>query len=221
MKHKFIGIAGNIGVGKTTFTKMLCERFGWDPHYEVVVDNPYLKDFYGDMLRWSFNLQIYFLSKRFQVQKKIHDLDNSIVQDRTIYEDAKIFARSIHDMKKMDDRDWENYQELFHEMTSYLRPPDLIVYLRASTDSLISRIKKRGRDYEQNIDLAYLHRLNIYYDRWINELSASKEIPVLIIETDGKDFCSDQVFCEDVFRKIYNKLNSHEVSDEDSKTNRQ
>jgi hypothetical protein len=216
MKHKFIGIAGNIGVGKTTFTKMLCERFGWDPHYEVVVDNPYLKDFYGDMLRWSFNLQIYFLSKRFQVQKKIHDLDNSIVQDRTIYEDAKIFARSIHDMKKMDDRDWENYQELFHEMTSYLRPPDLIVYLRASTDSLISRIKKRGRDYEQNIDLAYLHRLNIYYDRWINELNMSKEIPILIIDTDGKDFCTDPDFCEDTFGKIYNKLNSDEVNDEDN-----
>jgi deoxyadenosine/deoxycytidine kinase len=218
MKHKFIGIAGNIGVGKTTFTKMLCERFGWDPHYEVVLDNPYLKDFYGDMLRWSFNLQIYFLSKRFQVQKKIHQLDNTIVQDRTIYEDAKIFARSIHDMKKMDDRDWENYQELFHEMTSYLRPPDLIVYLKASTDSLISRIKKRGRDYEQNIDLAYLHRLNIYYDRWISELSASGEIPVLIINTNGKDFLTDNCFCEDVFQKIYQKIKSDEVNNENNET---
>lgn len=207
MKHHFIGIAGNIGVGKTTFTSMLCDRFGWDPHYEIVVDNPYLKDFYGNMLRWSFNLQIYFLSKRFQVQKQIQKLSNTIVQDRTIYEDAKIFARSIHDMKNMDDRDWENYQELFGEMTSYLRPPDLIVYLQASTDSLISRIKKRGRDYEQGIDLEYLHLLNIYYDRWINELLKSKEIPVLVIKTDGKDFLTDPNYCEDVYQKIYQFLN--------------
>ena len=207
MKHHFIGIAGNIGVGKTTFTNMLCERFGWDPHYEVVVDNPYLKDFYGDMFRWSFNLQIYFLSKRFQVQKQIQQLSNTIVQDRTIYEDANIFARSIHDMKNMDDRDWENYQELFGEMTSYLRPPDLIVYLQASTDSLISRIKKRGRDYEQSLDLEYLHLLNIYYDRWINELLVSKEIPVLVIKTDGKDFHTDPCYCEDIYQRIYKFLN--------------
>jgi len=207
MKHHFIGIAGNIGVGKTTFTNMLCERFGWDPHYEVVVDNPYLKDFYGDMFRWSFNLQIYFLSKRFQVQKQIQQLSNTIVQDRTIYEDAKIFARSIHDMKNMDDRDWENYQELFGEMTSYLRPPDLIVYLQASTDSLISRIKKRGRDYEQSLDLEYLHLLNIYYDRWINELLVSKDIPVLVIKTDGKDFHTDPCYCENIYQRIYKFLN--------------
>lgn len=207
MKHHFIGIAGNIGVGKTTFTNLLCKRFGWDPHYEVVLDNPYLKDFYANMLRWSFNLQIYFLSKRFQVQKKIQNLENTIVQDRTIYEDAKIFARSIHDMKNMDDRDWENYQELFSEMTSYLRPPDLIVYLKASTDALISRIKKRGRDYEQNIDLGYLHLLNIYYDRWINELLRSKEIPVLVVNTDGKDFHTDPNFCEEVYQQIYSTLN--------------
>ncbi len=207
MKHHFIGIAGNIGVGKTTFTNMICERFGWDPHYEVVLNNPYLKDFYGDMLRWSFNLQIYFLSKRFQVQKQIQQLSNTIVQDRTIYEDAKIFARSIHDMKNMDDRDWENYQELFGEMTSYLRPPDLIVYLQASTDSLISRIKKRGRDYEQSIDLEYLHLLNIYYDRWINELIESKEIPVIVIKTDGKDFLTDPQYCEDIYQRIYKFLN--------------
>jgi deoxyadenosine/deoxycytidine kinase len=207
MKHHFIGIAGNIGVGKTTFTNMICDRFGWDPHYEVVLNNPYLKDFYGDMLRWSFNLQIYFLSKRFQVQKQIQQLSNTIVQDRTIYEDAKIFARSIHDMKNMDDRDWENYQELFGEMTSYLRPPDLIVYLQASTDSLISRIKKRGRDYEQSIDLEYLHLLNIYYDRWINELLESKEIPVIVIKTDGKDFLTDPNYCENIYQRIYKFLN--------------
>jgi len=207
MKHHFIGIAGNIGVGKTTFTNMLCERFGWDPHYEVVLDNPYLKDFYGNMLRWSFNLQIYFLSKRFQVQKQIQQLSNTIVQDRTIYEDANIFARSIHDMKNMDDRDWENYQELFGEMTSYLRPPDLIVYLQASTDSLISRIKKRGRDYEQSLDLEYLHLLNIYYDRWINELLVSKDIPVLVIKTDGKDFHTDPCYCENIYQRIYKFLN--------------
>ena len=141
------------------------------------------------------------------MQKKIQKLSNTIVQDRTIYEDAKIFARSIHDMKNMDDRDWENYQELFGEMTSYLRPPDLIVYLQASTDSLISRIKKRGRDYEQSLDLEYLHLLNIYYDRWINELLVSKEIPVLVIKTDGKDFHTDPRYCEDIYQRIYNFLN--------------
>jgi len=206
MEHKFVGIAGNIGVGKTTFTSLLCDRFGWEPQYEVVVENPYLKDFYKDMLRWSFNLQVYFLSKRFQVQKRIQNLNNTIVQDRTIYEDAKIFARSIYEIGNMDKRDWENYRELFGEMTSYLRAPDLIVYLKGSTDSLTSRIRKRGRDYEQNIDLEYLHLLNIYYDRWINELMSTGEIPVLVVDTDGKDFCSDKIFCEDVFQRIYNVL---------------
>lgn len=216
MEHKFVGIAGNIGVGKTTFTKLLCDHFGWEPHFEVVVENPYLKDFYDNMMRWSFNLQIYFLSKRFQVQKKIQHLDNSIVQDRTIYEDAKIFARSIYEMGNMEKRDWENYQELFGEMTGYLRAPDLIVYLQASTDSLISRIKKRGRDYEQNIDLEYLHLLNIYYDRWIKELQESGEIPVLVIKTDGNDFIEDNQYCKRVFDQVYNALNN-EVNDEDHK----
>ncbi|MDD3806515.1 MAG: deoxynucleoside kinase [Candidatus Marinimicrobia bacterium] len=203
MKPAFIGIAGNIGVGKTTFTKMLCDYYHWDPHFEVVVDNPYLADFYEDMKRWSFHLQIFFLGKRFKVQKKIQNLTNTIVQDRTIYEDAMIFAKSIHEFGNMTDRDWACYLEIFYEMTSYLKKPDLIVYLQASTDSLISRIRKRGRDYEQSIDPEYLHLLNIHYDEWIQSLQKSGEMNTIVIPTDSKDFITDETFRIQCFESIY------------------
>jgi len=202
----FIGVAGNIGVGKTTFTQMISEHFDWDPHYEVVVDNPYLEDFYSDMMRWSFHLQIFFLSKRFQVQKTITRLQRTTIQDRTIYEDANIFAKSIFELGNMTERDWDNYRELFGEMTSYLKSPDLIIYLQAGTDSLISRIKKRGRDYEQSMDLEYLHLLNMRYDQWIGELQKSGDIPVLLIPTDGHDFVEEQDFRKDIFRRVEQRL---------------
>jgi len=146
--NPFIGLAGNIGVGKTTFTKKMADVFGWSPFYESVADNPYLSDFYGDMKRWSFNLQIYFLHHRFKAQKEMNKLNGGVVQDRTIYEDVEIFARNLHEMGRMDDRDWENYRNLFGIITGYLRKPDLIIYLRASTDTLQTRIHSRGRDYE-------------------------------------------------------------------------
>ena len=207
MKNYYIGIAGNIGVGKTTFTKMICEKYNWDPHFEVVIDNPYLEDFYKEMKKWSFHLQIFFLSKRFQVQKKISSLTQTIVQDRTIYEDAQIFARSIYEIGNMSKRDWDNYNELFNEMTSYLKKPDLIVYLKASTDTLIDHIKSRGRDYEKNIDLEYLHLLNIHYDRWISNLEKTGEINTLTVNMNEDDIIDNKDFRETLFQNVYNKLN--------------
>lgn len=207
MKNYYIGIAGNIGVGKTTFTKMICEKYNWDPHFEIVIDNPYLEDFYKEMKKWSFHLQIFFLSKRFQVQKKISSLTQTIVQDRTIYEDARIFARSIYEIGNMSKRDWDNYNELFNEMTSYLKKPDLIVYLKASTDTLIDHIKSRGRDYEKNIDLEYLHLLNIHYDRWILNLEKTGEINTLTVNMNEDDIIDNKDFRETLFQNVYNKLN--------------
>ena len=206
MKNYYIGIAGNIGVGKTTFTKMICEKYNWDPHFEVVIDNPYLEDFYKEMKKWSFHLQIFFLSKRFQVQKKISSLTQTIVQDRTIYEDAQIFARSIYEIGNMSKRDWDNYNELFNEMTSYLKKPDLIVYLKASTDTLIDHIKSRGRDYEKNIDLEYLHLLNIHYNRWISNLEKTGEINTLTVNMNEDDIIDNKDFRETLFQNVYNEL---------------
>ena len=184
----FIGLAGNIGVGKTTFTKTMSERCGWQPFYESVSDNPYLNDFYKDMKRWSFNLQIYFLHKRFEMHKIMNNLDQGTIQDRTIYEDVEIFAKNLHELGNISDRDYENYSGLFSVMVSYLKKPDLIVYLRASTDTLLSRIEKRGRDYEGSISPEYLDSLNISYDRWIN---SEKDYPVLIVETDDFNIFDD------------------------------
>ena len=184
----FIGLAGNIGVGKTTFTKTMSERCGWQPFYESVSDNPYLNDFYKDMKRWSFNLQIYFLHKRFEMHKIMNNLDEGTIQDRTIYEDVEIFAKNLHELGNISDRDYENYSGLFSVMVSYLKKPDLIVYLRASTDTLLSRIEKRGRDYEGSISAEYLDSLNISYDQWIN---SEKDYPVLIVETDDFNIFDD------------------------------
>ncbi len=200
--NPFIGLAGNIGVGKTTFTKKMADAFGWSPFYESVADNPYLSDFYGDMKRWSFNLQIYFLHHRFKAQKEIFELSGGVVQDRTIYEDVEIFARNLHEMGRMDDRDWENYQNLFSIMTDYLRKPDLIIYLKASTDILQTRIHSRGRDYENSIDPEYLHQLNVAYDQWTNGL---KDIPVLKIETDQFNIFRDT----DQFESILDQVKTH------------
>jgi len=187
-EHPFVGLAGNIGVGKTTFTEKMAEAFNWSPIYESVSDNPYLSDFYGDMNRWSFNLQIYFLHRRFSAQRDIVHSNGGIVQDRTIYEDVEIFARNLHNMGRLDNRDWDTYKNLFTIMTSYLRQPDLIIYLRASTDTLQTRIHLRGREYENTIDPEYLHQLNVGYDQWTAGL---KEIPVMIIETDQFNIFND------------------------------
>ena len=185
----FVGIAGNIGAGKTTLTDIIAERFNWKPYYEMVVDNPYLSDFYGDMRRWSFNLQVFFLSNRFKTHKEMEDSGFSCVQDRTIYEDVEIFAFNLREMGNMSQRDYDNYRELFSIMTSYLKKPDLIVYLKASTDTLLSRIRKRGREFEKSIKPEYLHMLNIAYEHWIER--AQKEQNIYVIESDNINVLTD------------------------------
>ena len=200
--NPFVGIAGNIGVGKTTFTEIVAKHFGWREFYESVADNPYLDDFYRNMQRWSFNLQIYFLHHRFAGQVEIMNSKKGVIQDRTIYEDVEIFARNLHEMGRMDDRDWENYRNLFGIITGYLRKPDLIIYLRASTDTLQTRIHSRGRDYENSIDPEYLHQLNVAYDQWTSGL---KDIPVLKIETDQFNIFRDT----DQFESILDEVKTH------------
>jgi deoxyadenosine/deoxycytidine kinase len=200
----FIGIAGNIGVGKTTFTDILAKRFGWSPYYESVIDNPYLADFYHDMSRWSFHLQIYFLHHRFRTHVEMSEHPGGAVQDRTIYEDVEIFARNLYEMGSMSERDWENYYNLFQIMTSFLQAPDLILYLKASTDSLLSRIRSRDRSFERSIDPEYLHRLNIYYGRWIDRVKDTD--PILIVDTDGFNIFEDTVRLEEIFSQIESRL---------------
>jgi deoxyadenosine/deoxycytidine kinase len=162
----FVGIAGNIGVGKTTMTRELAKELAWKAYYEPVINNPYLDDFYKNMPRWAFHLQVYFLSKRFQSQLEISESNSSCIQDRTIYEDVEIFARTLHEQGSMDDRDYQNYRDFFGIMTSHLRPPDLILYLRADVDTLMERIRNRGRGFETTIRRDYLEALNQAYDRW-------------------------------------------------------
>ena len=200
-EYYFIGIAGNIGVGKTTMTDIIASHFNWKPFYESVIDNPYLEDFYDDMRRWSFNLQIYFLSNRFKTHKDMTEGDFSAVQDRTIYEDVEIFARILYEMGNMTKRDWENYQELFRIMTSYLKSPNLIIYLRASVDTLLTRIKKRSRGFEREISPEYLYQLNIAYERWIKE-EQKRHTPIMIIESDTFNVFEDKDKLDDIFESI-------------------
>lgn len=185
----FVAVAGNIGSGKSSLTKLLSEYFGWKAYYESVDDNPYLDDFYKDMRRWSFNLQIYFLSKRFKDHMEIVNLPYSVIQDRSIYEDAEIFARNLYEMGNMDERDYKNYVELFNIMTSFLKPPDLIIYLRANVDTLVKQIKLRGRAFEQNIPREYLEQLNKHYEDWVARYNLGR---MLILETDEIDFVNDK-----------------------------
>jgi len=192
---KFIAIAGNIGAGKSSLTGLLAKHFGWDAFYESVEDNPYLSDFYDDMRRWSFNLQIYFLSSRFRHQKKMLEKEGRFIQDRTIYEDVEIFAKNLHEMGLMSDRDFSNYKDLFKEMTHYLRPPSLLIYIRAQVPTLVQQIQQRGRDYENTIRIEYLERLNRLYEDWIQRYPHEK----LIIDTDDLDFVNNK---EDLGRII-------------------
>ena len=179
-----IAIAGNIGSGKTTLTKMLAAHYGWTPKFESVDFNPYLSDFYKDMERWSFNLQIYFLNKRFKDVVDISKSDEVIIQDRTIYEDARIFAPNLHDMGLMSSRDFENYSDLFDLMMSLVGNPDLLIYLKSSIPNLISQIQKRGRDYEQSISIEYLTGLNEKYDAWIKDYKGN----LLVVDADHIKF---------------------------------
>lgn len=186
-KKKYIAVAGNIGAGKSSLTTLLGKNFGWETYYESVEDNPYLSDFYEDMRRWSFNLQIYFLSSRFKHQKILMNMENSLIQDRTIYEDVEIFAKNLHEMGLMSDRDYQNYCSLFDEMASYLKAPDLLIYLRADVPTLVKQIQQRGREYENTIRIEYLERLNRLYEDWIDSYENEK----LVIDTDDIDFVNN------------------------------
>jgi deoxyadenosine/deoxycytidine kinase len=185
----FVAVAGNIGAGKSSLARLLGERFKWKPYFESVDDNPYLSDFYGDMSRWSFHLQIYFLANRFKCHKEIVESSESVIQDRSIYEDAEIFARNLYDIGKMTERDYTNYVSLFHVMMEYLKPPDLMIYLRANIDTLVKQISKRGRDFEQGIQRSYLETLNALYEDWIRRYKLG---PLLIIESDNLDFVNNK-----------------------------
>jgi deoxyadenosine/deoxycytidine kinase len=184
-KIKHIAIAGNIGAGKTTLSTQLSKHYGWDVHYEDTSSNPYLSDFYNDMNRWSFNLQIYFLNSRYQQVLKIRKGDKTVIQDRTIYEDAHIFAPNLHDMGLMSTRDFENYFTLFQNMSRQIAAPDLLIYLKADIPTLVSHIHSRGRDYEGNMSLEYLKKLNQRYENWI---SSYKEGQLMIIDANNVDF---------------------------------
>lgn len=202
----FVAIAGNIGAGKSSLTSILHETYGWQPYFESVDDNPYLEDFYGDMRRWSFHLQVYFLSQRFATHQKITSARLDVVQDRSIYEDAEIFARNLHDMGRMDDRDYENYTALYGVMTGFLRPPDLMLYLRAGTETLLRQIRLRGRSFEQAIEPAYLDRLNTLYDEWIARYDLG---PVITVDVDDTDFVHDAQQQADLLYRIDHAARTH------------
>jgi len=185
----YLAIAGNIGVGKSMVTELIRETYGWRAFYEPVIENPYLDDYYADMRRWAFQLQIYFLSKRFEVQKQILDDGGSAVQDRTIYEDVEIFAPTLHRRGCIDDRDFASYREIFGNMVAFLRPPDLILYLRASPDATMARIRQRGRACEQNIARDFLVDLHEAYEGWLGRAGAL--CPVEIIDTETVNLRDD------------------------------
>ncbi len=184
-----IAIAGNIGAGKTTLTSLLAKHYKWEPHFESVAENPYLDDFYGSMERWSFNLQIYFLNSRFRQILEIRESGKNIVQDRTIYEDANIFAPNLHAMGLMTNRDFGNYETLFELMERLVSPPDLLIYLRASIPTLVGQIHKRGREFENSISIDYLSRLNERYEAWISTYKKGK---LLIIDIDNLNIVDNQ-----------------------------
>ena len=194
-----IAVAGNIGAGKTTLTELLSKHYKWNPHYEDVDENPYLNDFYNDMQRWSFNLQIYFLNSRFQQIIDIRNSGKTIIQDRTIYEDAEIFAPNLHSMGLMSTRDFKNYKTLFDLMVSLIEPPDLLIYLRASIPTLVNQIQKRGREYENSIRLDYLKQLNDRYESWIRKYQMGK---LLIINVDNMDFTVNPEDLSSIIDKI-------------------
>ena len=199
-----VAIAGNIGAGKTTLTKLLAKHYKWEPHFEDVVDNPYLDDFYTQMERWSFNLQIYFLNSRFRQVLQIRESGKKIIQDRTIYEDAHIFAPNLHAMGLMTNRDYENYQSLFELMQKLVDAPDLLIYLRADISTLVAQIHKRGRDYENSISIDYLSRLNERYEAWIHGYNKGK---LLIVDVDNLDFVDKPEDLGFIINKIDAEIN--------------
>jgi deoxyadenosine/deoxycytidine kinase len=198
-----IAIVGNIGAGKTTLTELLSNHFKWAPQYEAVDHNPYLEDFYSDMKRWSFNLQIYFLNSRFRHIIDLQKKGIPFIQDRTIYEDAYIFAENLFDMGLMSARDFENYSNIFESVISFINPPDLLIYLKASVPTLVQNIQARGREYESAIRLDYLSKLNAKYEKWISQYEGGK---LLVLDKDKLDFSNNEEDLKDVIRRIEQEL---------------
>lgn len=197
----YIGVAGNIGCGKTTLTRMLAEHYGWTPNYESVTYNPYLEDYYKDIPRWSFNLEVYFLEQRLKDLFRIAHSEGTIVQDRTIFEGVYVFVANNHDQGNLSDRDFETYMDIFESMVSLVKAPDLLIYLRSSIEHLVWQIQKRGRGYEQGMSLEYLNGLNMRYEKFIGELYKGR---VLVIDSDNLDFEN----CPDDFRSITEKIDA-------------
>lgn len=199
-----IAIAGNIGAGKTTLTQLLAKNFRWKPQFESVDLNPYLDDFYNDMEKWAFNLQIYFLGSRFNQIKEIRESGENIIQDRTIHEDAHIFASNLHDMGLLMTRDYENYLTVFNLMNSFVQAPDLLIYLRASIPTLVRQIQLRGREYESSISIEYLSRLNDKYEEWVKSYDEGK---LLIIDVDNLDFVNNAEDLSFIYDKVDAEIN--------------
>lgn len=204
---KYVAVAGNIGVGKSTLVAMLCERLGWQPFYEPVAENPYLVDFYRDMQAWAFHSQIFFLTNRLRAHHQLIDHPTSVIQDRTVYEDAEVFARNLYRQGFMGERDFHTYCELYEVLTEFLPPPDLVVYLRASVTTLVDRISHRGRDYERQITPQYLTQLNDLYEDWINNFGLC---PVLTVPADDLDYVAHSTHLDLIVSKVQEKLTGKE-----------
>ena len=209
MSKRFIAIAGNIGVGKSTLTGLLGQRLGWEPFYEAVADNPYLADFYADMTRYAFHSQMFFLSRRLRHHRRLLDFPGSVVQDRSVYEDAEIFARLLYEQGHIEERDYRTYRELYEVLVLFLPPPDLVVYLRASVPTLLKRISSRGREFERGITPEYLEQLNAFYASWMQAFSLC---PVLTVPADDLDFVHNGTHLDLIIAKIEERLSGKEDS---------
>jgi len=206
--EKFVAVAGNIGVGKTTLVQKLCDILDWTPFFEPESENPYLPDFYKDMQTWAFHSQVFFLTRRLRAHKNLCAQAGSVIQDRSVYEDAEIFAHNLYRQKQIAERDYETYRELYQALVEFLPPPDLVLYIKASVPTLRQRIKLRGRDYEGEIDPAYLEGLNTLYDSWIERFDLC---PVLTIPGDDLDFVANNGHLDLIIKKVQEKLTGKEV----------
>lgn len=204
---KYVAVAGNIGVGKSTLVRLLCDRLGWQPFYEPETENPYLADFYRDMRTWAFQSQVFFLTRRLRAHRQLLDHPTSVIQDRTVYEDAEVFAENLYRQGIMDERDYRSYSELYHVLIEFLAPPDLVIYLRASVDTLLCRITSRGRGYEQHISREYLQQLNDLYEEWITGFSLC---PVLSVPADNLDYVTHAAHLDLIVCKVQEKLTGKE-----------
>lgn len=202
-RELFVAVAGNIGAGKSSLTRYLADTFNWHPFFEANAENPYLADFYGDMERWSFHSQVFFMGKRLEHHRQLIEHPGSVVQDRTVYEDAEIFACNLYRQGNMGQRDYETYRRLYEAVSAFVPPPDLIIYLKANTETLMSHINKRGRDYEKNIDPAYISQLNDLYNAWAEDWTAS---PLLTIELDNIDFVGNNTHRQDLLARVQAQL---------------